>query len=101
MAARAPDRARPGGGNLNAAFNRPVARAHAEWPAIKPRDLPPGVAGATNHDRPLNAFQHDIVELAIAIAGDSPLHPNDVVTVLDAIHAMRSKLGRQERAVKK
>ena len=68
---------------------------------IKPRPLPPGAAGVTTHDRPLTALQHDIVGLAVAVAGDPLRHPDDVVTVLDAIRAMRSKLGRQERELKR
>ena len=62
-----------------------------QWPVIGPRALPPG-AGTTNHEHPLTALQHDIVELAIAVAGDPLRHPGDVVTVLDAIRAMRSAL---------
>ena len=87
--------------SLIEAFNRSAPRAPAQWPEVKPRDVPPDLANASNHDHPLNAFQRDIVELAIAVAGDSPLHPDDVGTVLDAIRTMRSKLERQERAVKK
>ncbi len=87
--------------NVNAALNRPVARRRDEWPVIKPRPLPPGAAGVTTHDRPLTALQHDIVGLAVAVAGDPLRHPDDVVTVLDAIRAMRSKLGRQERELKR
>ncbi len=87
--------------SLIEAFNRSAPRAPAQWPEVKPRDVPPDLANASNHDHPLNAFQRDIVELAIAVAGDSPLHPDDVGTVLDAIRTMRSKLERQERAIKK
>jgi phospholipase C len=86
--------------SLSEAFNRSVARPRAGWPAVRPRDVPPGIVGG-NHEQPLNAFQRDIVELAIAVAGDWPPHPSDVATVADAIRTMQRTLERHERAVKK
>jgi phospholipase C len=92
------DRATP---NTSEAFNRSLPRAREEWPVIRPRELPPAVLNATNHEHPLNALQRSIVELGNAVAGDSLLHPGEVMTVFEAIHTMRSGLERQERAIKK
>jgi phospholipase C len=86
--------------SLGETFNRSIPRARAQWPTVKPRAIPPD-RGGDNHAHPLNAFQSDVVELAVAVAGDWPPHPSDVATVLDAIRTMRRRLERQQRELKK
>ena len=87
--------------NFSEAFNRAAPRPLEDWPVVRPREMPPNLAWANNHDHPPNALQRDIVGLAVAVGGDSLFHPGEVITVVDAIARMRKELGWQEQEVKK
>jgi phospholipase C len=87
--------------NFSEAFNRAAARPREDWPVIRPREMPPDLARANNHDHPPNPLQRDIVGLAVAVGGDSLFHPGEVITVVDAIGRMRKEIGSQEQQVKK